>query len=175
LNRNAICTDLDHRMVRMTRPILGAPVSHEKLQRGETARQTHSRLAGPQLSMRLRERRSPKYIEVMQRLDAGTHQPRVTALQDLLDAIAEEFSELGIDQRPLGIVSKCRLGEPYEVHRCDLDGSIVEHFQRHRSMPPLFERARGLAAHGGYALIEIYADTMRAIGADGSVAVLGVE
>jgi hypothetical protein len=156
----------------MARPILGTSVSHEKQQRTESTRQTHTRLAGPQLAMRLREKRSAKYIDAMQRLDAGTHQQNTTALQELLDAIGAEFPELTIDQRPLGIVSKCFLGEPYEVHRCDLDGNIVEHFQRHRAMPPLFERARGLAAHGAYKFIEIYVDSLRAIAADGSVAVL---
>jgi len=108
----------------------------------------------------------------MQRLDAGTHQQNAAALQELLDAIGAEFPDLGIDQRPLGTVSKCFLGGPYEVHRCDLDGNIVEHFERHRAMPPYFERARSLAAHGAYRFIEIYADSLRAIAADGSVAVL---
>ena len=156
----------------MSRPILGSPLSHQKQSRTEPERRAGVRLTGPQLAMRLREKRSAKYVEAMQRLDAGTHQQNAAALQELLDAIASEFPELAIDQRPLGIVSKCFLGEPYEVHRCDLDGNIVEHFERHRAMPPLFERARGLAAHGAYRFIEIYADSLRAVGGDGSVAVL---
>jgi hypothetical protein len=156
----------------MPRPIVGSPISHEKQSHTEPVRHTQARLAGPQLAMRLREKRTVKYVDAMQRLDAGTHQQNGAALQELLDAIASEFPDLTIDQRPLGIVSKCFLGEPYEVHRCDLAGEIVEHFERHRSMPPLFERARGLAAHGAYQLIEIYADSMRAIAADGSVSVL---
>jgi len=158
--------------IRMPRPILGTPVSHEKQQRTESARQTATHLVGPQLAMRLREKRSAKYVDAMQRLDAGTHQQNAAALRELLEAIGAEFPELTIDQRPLGVVSKCFLGEPYEVHRCDMDGNIVEHFKRHHSMPPLFERARGLAAHGAYRFIEIYADSLRAIAADGSVAVL---
>jgi hypothetical protein len=156
----------------MPRPILGTPVSHEKLQRSESSHRTQARLAGPQLAMRLREKRSAKYVDAMQRLDAGTHQQNAAALQELLDAISAEFPELAIEQRPLGMVSKCYLGEPYEVHRCDLDGNIVEHFERYRAMPPLFERARGLAAHGAYRFIEIYADSLRAVALDGSVAVL---
>jgi hypothetical protein len=156
----------------MPRPILGSPVSHENQPRLESASRTRAHLAGPQLAMRLREKRSAKYIEAMQRLDAGTHQQNTAALHELLEAIASEFPELTIDQRPLGLVSKCYLVEPFEVHRCDLDGNIVEHFERHRAMPALFERARGLAAHGDYRVIEIYADSLRAITADGSVAVL---
>ncbi|HET7433496.1 MAG TPA: hypothetical protein VFN10_02150 [Thermoanaerobaculia bacterium] len=108
----------------------------------------------------------------MQRLDAGTHQQNAAALQELLEAIASEFPELGIDERLIGVVSKCRLGPPYEVHICDLAGGIVEHFERWRSMPPLFERGRSLAAHGAYAFIEIYVSTIRAVTADGAVSVL---
>lgn len=156
----------------MPRPIIGTPVSHEKQQRTETAHRKHVRLAGPQLAMRLREKRSARYVEAMQRLDAGTHQQNDDALKELLDAISAEFPELAIEQRPLGLVSKCYLGEPFEVHRCDLDGNIVEHFERYRAMPPLFERARSLAAHGAYRFIEIYVDTLRAVAPDGSVAVL---
>lgn len=156
----------------MRRPLLGGVISHERHQRSEVMREPQPGIAGPQLAMRLREKRSSKYVEAMKRLDAGNHQQRTTALRELLDAIADEFPALAIDQRPFGIVSKCYLGEPYEVHRCDLDGNIVEHYERHRSMPPLFERARSLAAHGAYTFIEIYADTIRAIAADGSVAVL---
>ena len=147
-------------------------MSSQKHERSQAARQTNSHLGGAQLAMRLREKRSARYVQAMQRLDAGTHEQCAAALQELLDAIAAEFPELTIEQRPLGIISKCFLGEPYEVHRCDLEGYIVEHFERHRSMPPLFERGRSLAAHGAYKAIEIYVDAVRAIAADGSVAVL---
>lgn len=134
-------------LVRMPRPILGSPVSHEKQSRTEPARQTHARLAGPQLAMRLREKRAAKYVEAMPRLNAGMHQQNAATLQELLDAT--EFPELTIDQRPLGIVSKCFL-EPYEVHGCDLD----EHFERHRAIPPFRasprpRRTRRLHVHRG--------------------------
>jgi len=135
-------------------------------------RTTH--LSPAQVQQRLRQRRSPRYLEQLRRLDAGTHHQNAAALQELLDAITAEFPELGIDERPLGLVAKCYLGPPYEAHICDLGGSIVEHYERTRSMPPLFERARSLTAHGAYQFIEIYATTLRAIGADGSVAVLTI-
>ncbi|HEX3579601.1 MAG TPA: hypothetical protein VHY33_13640 [Thermoanaerobaculia bacterium] len=108
----------------------------------------------------------------MKRLDAGTHQQNAAALQELLDTIAAEFPGLGVDDRPIGVVSKCFLGPPYEVHICDVAGGIVEHFEKWRSMPPLFERARSLAGHGAYAFIEIYLTNLRAVAADGSVSVL---
>jgi hypothetical protein len=108
----------------------------------------------------------------MQRLDAGTHQRDASGLRELLDAIAAEFPELGVDERPIGVVSRCFLGPPYEVHICDISGGIIEHFQHGRSMLPLFERARSIAAHGAYAFIEIYVSTIRAVAADGVVSVL---
>jgi hypothetical protein len=108
----------------------------------------------------------------MKRLDVGTHHANHAGLEALIDAISAEFPELGIDQRPMGIVSRCYLGAPYEVHICDLGGGIVEHFETFRGMPPLYERARSLAGHSSYAFIEVYADTLRAVSADGSVSVI---
>ena len=157
----------------MARPILGTPASSEILRHDlRSNARSVSHLSDARLEARLREKRSPKYIQDIARLDAGTCLNDPTALHALLDAIAEELPELGIDQRPLGIVSRCFIGPPFEVHRCDLGGSIVEHYECYRAMPPLFERARGLALHGAYALVEIYAGSLRAIAPDGTVAVL---
>jgi hypothetical protein len=125
-----------------------------------------------QLQQRLRQSRSKAYVEAIKRLDAGTHHADRTALETLIEAIASEFPELGIEQRPMAIVSRCYLGPPYEVHICDFGGGIVEHFETFRSMPPLCERGRALARHSAYAFIEIYPDMMRAVGEDGSVSVI---
>lgn len=158
----------------MPRSVLGSPASRgvgQDLRTRAAGQSSPSTLKSPQLALRLRQKRSPAYMAALQRLDAGAHVQNAAALQSLIDAIANEFPELAIDQRPMGIIAKCFLGEPYEVHRCDLDGSIIEHFERFRQMPPLYERGRALATHGAYVLIEVYADSLRAIGRDGSVAV----
>lgn len=156
----------------MPRSILGTETRSPTLTVGASPANRKTHLSPAQVEQRLRQKRSPRYLEQMKRLDAGTHHQNAAGLQELLDALTAEFPELGIDERPLGIVSKCYLGSPYEVHICDLAGGIIEHFQRSRSMPPLFERARSLAAHGAYAFIEIYVSTMRAVAANGSVSVL---
>jgi hypothetical protein len=157
----------------MARPILGTPqaakISTSAVTPATTARST---LQGPRLQQRLREKRSTKYLQAMSRLDAGTHHADRTSLESLLEAISSEFPELGIEQLPVGIVSQCYLGAPYEVHICDLSGGIVEHFETFRAMPPLYERGRALAQHPSYAFIEIYADTLRAVSIDGSVSVI---
>ncbi len=159
----------------MRRPILGPPgdtsksVSHEPRRPRTAARST---LQGPKLQQRLRQARSAAYVEAMRHLDAHTHRADPHALQAVLEAIANEFPELGIDQQPLGIVQRCLLGTPYEVHVCDLSGSIVEHYETFRAMPAQFERARALALHPSYAFIEVYPDALRAVAFDGSVSVI---
>jgi hypothetical protein len=154
----------------MPRPILGAPQATTRATSSSPA--PRSTIQGPRLQQLLRQTRSKAYVEAMRRLDAGTHHADRVALESLIEAIASEFPELGIDQRPLGVVSQCYLGAPYEVHICDLGGGIVEHFETFRAMPPLYERARALAAHASYAFIEVYADTLRAVSLDGSVSVI---
>lgn len=155
----------------MARPILGTNLSVGGVP-SAPASAARSTLQGPRLEQRLRQARSKKYIEAMTRIDAGTHHANSAGLNTLIEAIANEFPELGIEQRPIGVVSQCYLGAPYEVHICDLSGGIVEHFETFRVMPPLYQRARALALHSSYAFIEIYADSVRAISLDGSVSVI---
>ncbi len=158
----------------MPRPILGTPQATKVTGRVEVRSTTAAKtsLKGPQLQQRLRQVRSKAYLEAMTRLDAGVHHADRTALEALVEAIANEFPELGIAETPMGIVSRCYLGAPYQVHICDLAGGIIEHFETFRAMPPLFERGRTLALHPAYAFVEIYADTLRAVSADGSVSVI---
>jgi len=154
------------------RSILGTETRSSALTVGGRTEGPKTHLSPPQLAQRLRQKRSPAYLKCVMRLDAGTHERQAAALQELLDAVTAEFPDLGVDERPIGVVSRCLLGAPYEVHICDLGGGIIDHFQHRRSMPPLFERARSLAAHGAYAFIEIYVSTLRTVAADGSVSVL---
>lgn len=157
----------------MPRPIIGVP----KIEVGGSPKvQPRSSLrAGlrePQLGKRLREKRSTVYVETFCRIDVGAYQSDRAALDSLLESISNEFPELGIDQMPLGIVSRCYLGSPFEVHICNFNGEIIEHFETYRSMSAPFERARSLALHPAYAFIEVFSDTLRAITADGSVSVI---
>jgi hypothetical protein len=157
----------------MARPILGTPQAAKISTSGVTPTTTaRSTLQGPRLQQRLREKRSTKYVQAMARLDAGTHHADRPALESLLEAISNEFPELGIEQLPVGIVSQCYLGAPYEVHICDLSDGIVEHFKTFQPMPPLFERGRTLSLHPCYVFIEVYPDTLRAVALDGSVSVV---
>ena len=156
----------------MPRPILGAPKKHFTSAEAQPVRSLQMGLREPQLGKRLREKRSRTYVEIFSRIDVAGHETDRAALDSLLAAISNEFPELSIDQLPLGIVSRCYLGAPFEVHICDFNGEIIEHFEIHRRMSALFERARSLALHPSYAFIEVFNDTLRAVGTDGAVSVI---
>jgi hypothetical protein len=158
----------------MPRPLIGTPkIDGAVSAKAQPRSSLHAGLREPQLGKRLREKRSIAYVEAIKKIDAGSYQSNQAALESLIQAISNEFPELGIGQLPLGIVSRCYLGSPFEVHICDLNGEIIEHFETYRSMSAPFERARSLALHPAYAFIEVFSDTLRAITTDGSVSVVG--
>ena len=159
----------------MPRPIIGLPQpANSPTVRPRPEPQTSARagMPAPQVAQVLRQRRSREYVEALKSLDAGVYQSDREALARLLEAISREFPELGVDQLPLGIVSVCHLGAPYEAHICGMNGEIVEHFETFRPMPAPFDRARRLALHPAYAFVEVYADALRAVAQDGSVSVI---
>lgn len=120
----------------------------------------------------LRSKRRAKYIESMTQLDVGCHLQSPQKIKELIDALHAEFPELSLEQMPIGIVAKCYLGKPFEVHTLDVEKEIVQHYKQYESLPLLLEKARSLAMHPSYIFIEVYADSLRAITADGSVSVI---
>lgn len=138
----------------------------------DTQQRTKATLNQMQIERVLNKKRSQKYIDAMKRLDAGGHMHNREQVQAIIDIIREELPEIEIDMGPIGIVSKCYLGAPYEVHTLDVTGSIIEHYETYRSMPSGLEKARVLARSGQYEFIEVYTHALRAVSSNGSVAVL---
>ncbi len=128
--------------------------------------------SGPAVDKRLRQSRSHAYVNLMRELDAGEYQRSPEKVQALLNAIRQELPEVAIEHLPVGIVSKCYLGDPFEVHTLDVTGSIVQHYKRSERLPDLLERARNLAAPGTYAFIEVYPDCLRSVSDGGIVSVI---
>lgn len=119
----------------------------------------------------LRKKRSKRYMDALCDLDAGGHTHNQHKADEIINAIKEEFPEVDISGIMLGIISKCNLGIPYEVHSIDLSGQIIEHYIRGRSLPAELEKARSIAAQGSYAFIEVYTDCCRAVSFNGTVSV----
>ncbi|WP_433863032.1 hypothetical protein [Sphingobacterium thalpophilum] len=116
----------------------------------------------------LLKKRSTRYVEMMSGLDAKTLTD-TKGIAGLLQAIQEEFGTADIANLPLGVLAKCFLGNPYEVHTLDLVGNqIVKHYKLNETLPDSFEKARALAKHNAYAFVEIYRDKLILIREDGS-------
>ncbi|PWB23618.1 hypothetical protein [Flavobacterium sp. HTF] len=114
------------------------------------------------------KKRSKKYLDLISGLDAKTLTD-TKGMNELIKAIQEEFGTAELSSLPLGILSKCFLGHPYEVHTLDLSGSqIIRHYKTAETMEADFEKARSLAKHNAYAMVEIYKDKIILIREDGS-------
>ncbi|PGH38554.1 MAG: hypothetical protein CRN43_14380 [Candidatus Nephrothrix sp. EaCA] len=114
------------------------------------------------------KKRSKKYLDLLAGLDAKTLTD-VKGMDELMKAIQEEFGVAGLADLPLGIVSKCFLGHPYEVHTLDLSGrQVITHYKTTETMNPDFEKARTAAKHNAYATVEVYKDKIVLIREDGT-------
>ena len=120
----------------------------------------------------LRKTRSKEYMQAMHKLDVGGHVHNQHKVDEIVDTIRNEFSEVKISSIMLGIVSICYLGKPYEVHTLDISGKIIEHYKAGQMLPGGLEKARSIAIRGGYEFIEVYVDCCRAISANGTVSVI---
>ncbi|CAG9167407.1 nuclear transport factor 2 family protein [Cupriavidus pampae] len=129
-------------------------------------------LSGAKLEARLRMKRSSAYIETLRKLDAGGHTHDRQTVEAFVAALRDELPDITIDQHPVGIVSQCYLGEPYEVHTLDRLGNIIHHYKRFEPLPPLLARGRVLAASGQYAFVEIYTDKVIAVAESGDVSIV---
>ena len=138
----------------------------------QTRAKANTQLNQMQIDRVLSRKRSKKYMDAVARLDAGGHMHNQNMVNAMIQIIREELPEIEIDMGPQGIVAKCFLGAPYEVHTLDVTGNIIEHYETYRRMPGLLERARGLAKSGNYAFIEVYANALRAVKEDGTVATI---
>lgn len=107
--------------------------------------------------------RSTRYLEVMAKLDVGNGEHVDVAT--VIESVAAEFG--AGDRLPLGLLVRCYLGLPYEVHVLDLGGGIIRHYQVGEQLEHQFELGRRLALHPAYVAIEIYPDRLVCIHADG--------
>ena len=124
------------------------------------------------LARLLRKPRSKGYMDALHKLDAGGHTHNENKVNEIIDAVRNEFPEIEISGILIGFVSICYLGKPYEVHTLDVTGGIIEHYKTGETLPNGLEKARGIAMRGGYDFIEVYIDCCRAVSANGAVSVI---
>lgn len=156
----------------MARTILGTKPALELSPTSLATRGPTLSLSPQQVEARLRQQRSRKYIDAVTKLDAGSHVHSKESVDELLREIGQELHELSAEFWPIGYVSKCYLGEPYEVHSLDRTGNIICHYKVGQSLPNGMERARTIARHPQYAFIEVYSDKLIAVTQSGDVSLI---
>ena len=120
----------------------------------------------------LRKSWSKEYIDAIHQLDAGGHVHNQKEVNEIINTVKSEFSNVDINGILLGFVAKYYLGAPYEAHTLNLVGEIVDHYKRGEILPNGLDKAKSIAIHGGYEFIEVYTDCCRAISSNGSVSVI---
>ena len=162
----------------MPKPMLKQPTTQIQVQGILNATQQQSNNQQTQqmdkmkLDRLLRKPRSKEYMDALHKLDAGGHVHNKQKVDDIINAIKNEFPEVEFADVLLGYVSKCYLGKPYEVHTLDLTGQIIEHYKEGQALPGGLEKARAIAIRGGYEFIEVYVDCCRCISSTGAVSVI---
>jgi hypothetical protein len=142
-------------------PMIG-PQQRASLSTASRHRATSASVGGTVLSTP----RSPRYIRALRKLDTSM-QLTPAALTEVVDDIKREFEEKWAAE-PIGIVSRCHLGAPYEVHTLTTTGEIIEHYRVGQALPGALERARELARTDNFLCVEVYGDRLVAILPDGS-------
>ncbi|OUS69492.1 hypothetical protein B1748_31380 [Paenibacillus sp. MY03] len=159
-------------MVLLRRPILGTKAGVETNLSASVRIRPTEELIGLALEKRLRQKRSTAYTEAMTKLDAGGVVCHSETVRELIQTISNEFPELKPHQFPIGIISKCYLGSPYEVHVLDTALEIVEHYKVGQSLPSGMEKGRALALHPGYLYIEIFSNSICAVSKSGNTSII---
>ncbi|RAV04173.1 hypothetical protein [Paenibacillus sp. YN15] len=154
----------------MRRPILNNQTKTSTHIKADITPQSTAQLSEAALEKRLKQKRSPAYMDTMVKLDAAGAVCDPSMVKELVAAMEKEFSDLTPSQRLLGLVARCYLGAPYEVHTLDMLFGIVQHYKRGNPLPNGMEKARMVAMIPQYAHIEVYTNCICAISNDGSVA-----
>lgn len=112
--------------------------------------------------------RSEGYLKLIKGLDVELL-AETRGKEEFMAKIHDEFGTAELANLPLGILAKCYLGHPHEVHTLDLSGGhIIQHYKIGESLPDHFEKARTLAKHNAYAFVEVFKDKLILIREDGT-------
>lgn len=129
--------------------------------------------AGPSRLLVETAPRSRHYLDAMARLDATTD-VTPAKIQEIIDDIRRDFTDRWA-ALPLGLVSRCYLGAPFEVHTVLPDGGILEHYHVGQRLPGQLESGRTHSLSGLYLAVEVYENRLVCIRTDGTTVTLGGE
>lgn len=114
------------------------------------------------------KKRSKEYINFITKLE-NIDVYKINGFKELTDQISNEIGPLGFSSSPLGILAKCFLGAPFDVHILGLEGEIIlNHYKASEPLPPSYSKARLLALHNQYSIVEVYNDKFILIDLEGN-------
>ena len=118
----------------------------------------------------LRKRRSTKYMEIMSKLDAGSGHISQHDINEMIQAIRDEFPDIEIVNEFLGSMAICHLPGNYDVHTLNPGDNSITHFHMGYSFEAPLDKCRNLCRMPDYLFVEIYSNQLRAISPNGAVA-----
>lgn len=122
-------------------------------------------LSSPSLSLKKRSVDYIRFISKIENLEGHS----VNGYKELIDKISVEIGPLGLPTSPIGILAKCFLGAPFDVHILGLSGDIIiNHYKVSEQLPPDYAKARILAIHNQYSIVEVYNDKFVLIDIEGN-------
>ena len=155
----------------MPRPIIN--LKQQKIENVEIVLNQSPKKEFESPELAFRRKRSQEYIEKIKKIDIAGHNISQTEISEIINTIKNELPEITIDEFPIGIVAKCYLGEPYEVHTLSMLGKfIIKHFKSGEILPDGMEKARNLANNENYEFVEVYPDKLIAVKTDGSTSLI---
>jgi hypothetical protein len=147
------------------------PISRHHETRHETRHDTVGTTPGRSRLLVNTEPRSRRYLDAIGRLDAAAG-TTAAEMAEVVDQIHRDFADRWA-ALPLGLVSRCHLGEPFEVHTLLPDGGILDHYRRGEPLPGPLEAARAHSLSGLYLAVEVYANRLVCTRTDGTTVTLG--
>ncbi len=155
----------------MPKPIININQQQRESIAGVFNQNTNKSFESPELVFR--RKRSQEYINKLKKLDILGHNISQSEINEIINAIKNELPEISMDKLPIGIIAKCYLGKPYEVHTLSMLGKfIVKHYKLQEPLPDGMEKARNLANNENYEFVEVYRDKIIAVKSDGSVSII---
>lgn len=118
----------------------------------------------------LRKRRSAKYMEIMSKLDAGTGHISQHDIDEMIQAIRDEFPDIEIVNNYCGSMAICHLPGNFDVHTLNPSDSSITHFREGYGFEAPLDKCRNLCQMSEYLFVEVYTNQFRAISPNGAVA-----
>lgn len=162
----------------MPRPLLFNTPQNQNIQQPEnrlsatmkSEDHTETRSNGPSTQRALRKRRSQKYMDIMSKLDAGSGNISPRDIEDMIQAIREEFPDIEIFNEYCGCMAICHLPGNFDVHILSPGSNCITHFGAGFGFETPLDSCRNLCRMPEYRFVEVYTNSLKAISANGAVA-----